>query len=192
MRRPAELFVMLALGLAAAGCGSSGPTTAGTPTTTTAPATAATTTAAGSDTGGCPLAAEDLSAATGMAFELATTEPDRALETLETVKAMVCVFSSADEPQPGGDRLGLRVDTVTGADAATVTAEFERSCTSNGGTLNDVTADDDAQTCTSRGSTIEGNIDTGDRTVNVYFVNADEATAAALTPNFDKVLDAVD
>jgi hypothetical protein len=192
MRRPAELFVMLALGLAAAGCGSSGPTTAGTPTTTTAPATAATTTAAGSDTGGCPLAAEDLSAATGMAFELATTEPDRALETLETVKAMVCVFSSADEPQAGGDRLGLRVDTVTGADAATVTAEFERSCTSNGGTLNDVTADDDAQTCTSRGSTIEGNIDTGDRTVNVYFVNADEATAAALTPNFDKVLDAVD
>jgi hypothetical protein len=191
MRRAGELFVMLALGLAAAGCGSSGPTAAGTPTAA-APATAAATTAAGSDTGGCPLAAEDLSAATGMTFELATTEPDRALETLETVKALVCVFTSADEPQAGGDRLGLRVDTVNGADAEAVTAEFERSCTSNGGTLNDVTADDDAQTCTSRGSTIEGNIDSGDRTVNVYFVNADDATAAALTPNFDKVLEAVD
>ncbi|WP_346273312.1 hypothetical protein [Pseudonocardia sp.] len=191
MRRAGELFVMLALGLAAAGCGSSGPTAAGTPTAA-APATAATTTAAGSDTGGCPLSAEDLSAATGMTFELATTEPDRALETLETVKALVCVFTAADEPQAGGDRLGLRADTVTGADAEAVTAEFERSCTSNGGTLNDVTADDDAQTCTSRGSTIEGNIDSGDRTVNVYFVNADDATAAALTPNFDKVLDAVD
>jgi uncharacterized protein YceK len=123
MRRPAELFLMLALGLAAAGCGSPGPTTTGTPTA--APVTAASTTAAGSDTGGCPLAAEDLSAATAMTFERATTEPDRALETLEA-------------------------------------------------------------------ATIEGNIASEDRTVNVYFVNADEATAAALTPKFDGVLDAVD
>jgi hypothetical protein len=189
MRRAAGLFVMLALGLAAAGCGSSGPTTAGTPAAVAPGAPEAA--AASSAPGGCPLSAADLSSATGMTFELATTEPDRALETLPAVKALVCVFTSAEKVQAGGDPLVLRVDTVTGADASTVSAEFERSCTSNAGTVGDSTVDD-AQTCTSRGTTVEGNIDSGDRTVDVYFVNADNSTAAALTPTFDKVLDAVE
>ena len=45
--------------------------------------------------------------------------------------------------------------------------------------------------CMRAGAVVEGDISSGDRTVEVYLVNADAATAAALTPRFDDILAAV-
>jgi hypothetical protein len=178
------------LGLVLGGCGGLVSTTAGTPAPVPAGGAAAPAAAGGAETTGCPLSVDALSSATGLTFELRKTEADHELETLPGVTALVCVFTSSDRPQAGGDPLVLRVDTVTGADAATVRDEFEKSCTRNGGTLGD-SAVAGGKTCTSRGSTTEGSVASGDRTVDVYFVLVDATTAAQLTPAFDKILGAV-
>jgi hypothetical protein len=194
MRRVTGLVTMAVLCLAAAACGASEPPQAG--QTTSAQTTSAQTGTAQTGTGTsaapngtCP-SAEKLTSATGLTFALQDTRKDYPLETLESVKALVCLYTSADSTQSGGDPLVLRVDTVTGADAATVRAKFERSCTDNGGTLG-ASAVANAKVCTRNGTTIEGNLTAGDRTVDVYLVNADTTTATTLTPSFDKVLAAV-
>lgn len=193
MRRLAVLVTVSVLGLVLSGCGAlTPPITAGTaaPAAPAVPGAAAPADTSGADTTGCPLSAADLSSVTGITFELRRTEADRELETLPSVTALVCVFTSSDRPQLGGDPLVLRVDTVTGPNAAVVRSEFEKSCTRNGGTVGD-SAVAGGKTCTSRGSTTEGVVASADRTVNVYFVLADAETAADLTRTFDGLLAAV-
>lgn len=144
-----------------------------------------------SQAGGCPLEAADLSAATSLTWELRDTKVDYPLETAESLKATVCVFTAAEAPQFGGDPLVMRVDTVTGADAAALRSNFERTCTSNDGTVEPSTATDGAEVCRRDSSVVEGDIVGSGRTVDVYLVNADTATAEKLTPSFDAVLAAV-
>ncbi|MCS7484537.1 hypothetical protein ACFFQW_12220 [Umezawaea endophytica] len=189
MRRTAGLLLTTAaLCLTATACAATG-----TPTAATGARAAGTTTSAGTTgtpDGDCPLNASDLSTATGLVFELADIRKDHALETQPDVKALVCVYTSSAKPQDAGDPLVLRVDTVNGANAAATRARFESSCTDNNGTLGDSTVTN-AKTCTRGGTTIEGDITAGDRTVDVYFVNATTDTAAELTRAFDKVLASV-
>jgi hypothetical protein len=180
MRRVTGLFAMAVLCVAAAACGASTPPQSGQSTSNATPS---------APSGSCP-SAEKLSSATGLTFALSDTLKDHPLETLESVKALVCLYTSAESTQSGGDPLVLRVDTVTGADAATVRGKFESSCTDNGGTLGASTVAN-AKICTRNGTTIEGNLGSGDRSVDVYFVNADTTTATTLTPSFEKVLTAI-
>lgn len=188
MRRTAGLLTTAAFCLAAAACGTSGTPTAAEPAgDTSKPSTSA---AASAPDTGCPLGVSDLSTATGLKFELSDVRKDHELETQPDVKALVCLYTSPSTPQEAGDPLVLRVDTVTGANAAAVRANFERSCTDNSGTLGDSTVTN-AKTCTRGGNTVEGDITAGDRTVDVYFVNADTTTATTLTRAFDKVLASV-
>ncbi|WNV88647.1 hypothetical protein [Umezawaea sp. Da 62-37] len=189
-----------ALCLAVTACGTS--STSGTPTGATGSTgstgsaekagTDAPAASAGSDVPdtGCPISVADLSSATGLTFELGDVRQDHELETQPGVKALVCVFISPSTPQEAGDPLVLRVDTVTGADAAAVRANFERSCTDNGGTLGESEVAT-GKTCTRGTNTIEGDLSSGDRTVDVYFVNATNDTGAAMTEKLDKVLAAV-
>ena len=137
---------------------------------------------------GCPLDVADLSAATSLTWELQQTLTDRPLETLPSVTATVCLFTSADSPQFGGDPLVLRVDAVDGADAGTLRNNFEQSCTGNGGAVEDSAG---VARCRRDGSVVEGNVATDGRSIDVYLVNADAATATALTPGFDEILGSV-
>jgi hypothetical protein len=146
---------------------------------------AADTSANGSE---CPLDAADLSSATALNWELRQTEADRPLETLQSVKANVCVLTTSDRPQEAGDPLVLRVDAVTGGDAARLRANFEESCTGYRGTVEKSNATEGAEICRRDGSVIEGNIAGDDRAIDVYLVNADTDTAASLTPSFEKIL----
>jgi hypothetical protein len=192
MRRTLGLLLAAALCLTA--CSTTGtPKAASGPTAGAADASTKADTPGDAKAGtgdGCPLAAADLSTASGFAFELAETRKDHALETLPDVKALVCVFTSSAAPQEAGDPLVLRVDTVTGADAAAVRANFERVCTDTGGALGESTVTN-GKTCARGDNIVEGDISTDDRTVEVYFVNATNDTAAALTEVFDKVLASV-
>ncbi|PRY38137.1 hypothetical protein [Umezawaea tangerina] len=190
-RRIAALLVSTAaLAMAATACGPSD--TSGTPTGAAGTKAPAATSAAAEGTPGtgCPLSAADLSSATGLSFELGDTRQDHELETQPGVKALVCVFISPSTPQDAGDPLVLRVDTITGANAAAARTHFESDCTDNGGTLGE-SAVADGKTCTRGANTIEGDLGKGGRTVDVYFVNATTDTAAAMTEKFDKVLAAV-
>jgi hypothetical protein len=144
--------------------------------------------AAQGPTDGCPLAVADLATATALSWELRQTEADRPLETVESVKADVCVFTSADRPQQGGDPLVLRVDTVAGADAATLRAKFEESCTGYRGAVEKSAAADGAEVCRRDGSVVEGNIACDDQAIDIYLVNADTDTAKSLTPSFEQIL----
>jgi len=177
VRHAAALFTTAVLCLAATACTPSAGTGAGPADSNTSG-------------GGCPLSAEALSTATGLTFELSDTRKDQKLETLPDIAADVCIFTSPSNPQDAGDPLVLRVDTVTGANAAAVRTDFERSCTDNGGTLKNSTVKN-TKTCARGGYNIEGSIRTGDRAVEVYFVNALTKTAKSLTPSLDKVLASV-
>ncbi len=185
MKRTAGLLTTAVLCLAATACSTAGTPTAATSTSPPTP-TAATTT----PNGDCPLSASDLSTATGLVFELSDTREDHDLETQPDVKALVCLYTSSTTPQGAGDPLVLRVDTVTGPNAAAARTNFERGCTDNGGTLTNSTVTN-AKTCTRDGTVVEGDISTGDRTVDVYFVNATREAATTLTRAFDKVLASV-
>jgi hypothetical protein len=188
--RVRRVLAVLPLVLAVVACGAS--TTTGSPAAAPAAAPDTATVAAGSPTDdGCPLAAADLSSATSLAWELRQTLTDHPLETLESVKATVCVFTAADSPQIGGDPLVLRVDTVTGADAAALRTNFQQNCTGNRGAVEESSAADGAAVCRRDGAVVQGNIAGDGRTVDVYLVNARTDTATSLTPSFDKVLAAV-
>jgi hypothetical protein len=191
MRRTAALLTTTAFCLlTATACGTTGtPTAATDPNTAKADPTAAATAANVPNTG-CPLGVADLSTASGFTFELSDIRKDHQLETQPDVKADVCLYTSPSTPQDAGDPLVLRVDTVTGTNATASRANFERSCTDNSGTLNSSTVQN-AKTCTRGDTTIEGNISTADKSIDVYFVNATTQTAATLTRAFDKVLASV-
>jgi hypothetical protein len=141
----------------------------------------------GSEGGDCPLDADDLATATGLTWSLGRSIAGHPLETVDGVTADVCVFTSADRPQMAGDPLVLRVDVVEGPDAARMRDEFRRVCT-GAGTVEDVTSVAGGARCSRGGQAVEGQVADGDRTVDVYLVNASATTAAELSPSFDKVL----
>jgi hypothetical protein len=191
MRRTAALFTTTAFCLlATTACGTTGTPTAAPGAKTGAADPTSSATAATVPDSGCPLGVADLSTASGLVFELSDVRKDHQLETQPNVKADVCLYTSPSTPQDAGDPLVLRVDTVTGANAAASKANFERGCTENNGTLGASTVRN-AKTCTRGDSTVEGNISTADRSVDVYFVNATKGTATTLTRAFDKVLASV-
>ncbi|MFD8527292.1 hypothetical protein ACFV0L_07750 [Streptosporangium canum] len=144
------------------------------------------------DTGGCPLTVAGLSEATSLTWELREKREDHPLETMESVRATACLYTAADAPQDGSDPLALRVDVVTGDGIAKVREEFEGNCGEFGGKLLDSAAGDGSVVCKRNGTIVEGLVGGTDRLVNVYLVNAGRATAAKLTPAFDKILAAVD
>jgi hypothetical protein len=184
--RTAVLIAAATVVLGVSGCGSS-PAAVQPAAPPPAPAAAS---GAEPDESGCPLSAEALSSATGMTWALRMTEPDHELETLPGVKADVCVLTSDDRPQQGGDPLVMRVDTAEGADATKVRTEFEASCSRNGGTATDSSAATGARICTSE-FLPEALLGDNDRVVEVYYVAADQETAKELAGSFDKVLAAV-
>jgi hypothetical protein len=191
-----RLGVVLVTGvlcLALAACGSSAPSGAASAAPVPAELSAAAPPAAdrpGNDAG-CPIAADELSSATGLTWTLRATEADHELETVDGVKATVCVFTSTDRPQAGGDPLVLRTDVVSGPDAAVVRTAYSGSCTGNGGEEVDSAAAPGATICRSSGTVVEGAVTGAGRTVEVYVVSADKPTAMELTPKFEKILAAV-
>jgi hypothetical protein len=187
MRHTAALATSAIAVLAATACGITGTPTAATDAKKADPVPSA---AANVPATGCPLGVADLSTASGLTFELSDIRKDHQLETQPGVKADVCLYTSPSTPQEAGDPLVLRVDTVTGANAPASRANFERSCADNGGTVVTSTVPN-AETCAKDDTTIEGNISTADRTVNVYFVSATTETATTLTKAFDKILASV-
>lgn len=182
MLRIGRTLTALALAAVLAACGSS---------TQAVPAPGPGAAPASAIASGCPLGVNALDAATSLTWELSDTRTDQPLETVDAVAQTVCLFTAADSPQSGGDPLVLRVDVVTGADAATVRNAFTSSCTGNSGTVSSSAGAPGAMVCMRAGAVVEGDISSGDRTVDVYLVNADAATAAALTPRFDDILAAV-
>lgn len=139
---------------------------------------------------GCPFTPESLGQATSLTWELREKRDDHPLETAESIRATVCLYTAADAPQDGSDPLSLRADVVTGADAATVRKNFTDTCTEYGGAIRDAASGKGAVVCDRAGSVVEGLTGGDDRTVNVYLVNADKATAVKLTPAFDRILTA--
>lgn len=183
MRHVRATLTGAALAVALAACGSAAPAPGPTP-----PADQPAEAVAAAPADGCPLDVADLDAATSLTWELQQTLTDRPLDTLPEVTATVCVFTSADRPQFGGDPLVLRVDAVDGADAAAVRSNFEENCTGYGGAVEDSGG---VALCRRDGTAIEGNVTTDGRSVDVYVVAADAATAAELTPAFEQILGAV-
>ena len=178
-----------------AGCGSGSessdtgsPAASDAPATSAAPSGPATTAGGATSSGGCPISADALSTATSLRWEQRERRENQPLETKESIKATVCVFTAAAERQSGGDPLVFRTDVVTGRDATTVRGEFAKTCgdlsgstrTSGGGTV-----------CDGNGVIVEGIKGEGDRAVAAYFVNADTSTAARLTPAFTRIIDAI-
>jgi len=145
----------------------------------------------GKSAGDCPLSAQDLSAATSLRWQLRERKDNYPLETAESIKATVCLYTAPDAPQTGGDPLALRTDTVTGADAATVRKGFTDTCTGSGGQVRDSASAQGAVVCVRDGAVVDGIVGNATRVVSVELVNADKATAVKLTPAFDKVLAAV-
>jgi hypothetical protein len=139
---------------------------------------------------GCPITVDMLGKATSLDWKLQEKRDDHQLETLESVKATVCLWTAADAPQAGGDPLVLRADIVTGGDAATVRKEFSDNCTEYGGKLGD-SSGEGGTVCDRDGAVVEGLVGSDDRLVNVYLVNADKPTATKLSPAFGEILGAV-
>lgn len=153
----------------------------GTTSATTPPSSA-------SPSGDCPISAAALSTATSLHWELRERREDHPLETAESVKATVCIFTAAHAPQLGGDPLVLRTDVVTGADAPAERQRFADTCAESGGAT---VASGGGTACARDGVVVEGIKGEGDRLVSVYLVNADSSTATQLTPAFAGILTAV-
>ncbi|GAA4087354.1 hypothetical protein [Nonomuraea soli] len=135
--------------------------------------------------GGCPLATEDLDKETSLRWQLREKHDSYPLETTESIKAMVCLYTAADAPQQGDDPLTMRTDLVEGPEVDTVRKSFEQTCAGNAGRVREVSR---AQVCDKNGSVVDGLIAMGDRAVNVYWVNADMAIAVKLTPSFERIV----
>ena len=183
--RPFLALICLCAGLVA--CGTS--TTAGSPAP--APADSAVPAADGSASAGdCPLAADDLAAATSLTWDLRATEANKQLETLESGHRHRVRLHLGRPPPGRGDPLVLRVDTVTGATRPSCTRTSRtparlprhRRGVGRGGRRG---------VCRRDGSAVEGNITGPDRSVDVYLVNADTQTATLLTPSFEAILSSV-
>ncbi|WP_431917826.1 hypothetical protein [Nonomuraea jabiensis] len=61
---------------------------------------------------GCPLTPQALAEVTSLRWELKDRRDEHPLETAESIKAMVCLFTAADDSQEGSDPLMMRVDLV--------------------------------------------------------------------------------
>jgi hypothetical protein len=163
-------------------------TVSGGPATSAAPAAPATTTGASPSAAGCPITVDALATATSLRWELRDRRENYQLETIDNVKATVCVFTAGAALQFGGDPLVFRTDVVTGAASAVVRQDFTATCASISGV---VKASAGGSVCDRNGVVVEGMKGEGDRVVLASFVNADNSTATTLTPAFTKVLDAV-
>lgn len=137
---------------------------------------------------GCPISAEALSAATSQAWELKERRENHPLETTESIKATICLFTTTTFRDQYGDPLSFRSDVVTGADAATVRSQFANSCSENGGATRQSAG---GSVCERDGGVVEGIKGGGDRVVNAYFVNADKSMVPQLTSAFPKILAAI-
>ncbi|MPZ85265.1 MAG: hypothetical protein GEV28_34720 [Actinophytocola sp.] len=124
----------------------------------------------------------ELSSATSLAWKLAETRKDHALETMESVKVTACLYTAEEAQQLGGDPLVARVDVVDPKDADAVLENFSSTCTELGGTER---AAGGGTVCERNGAVVDGHIG---NLVVVSIVNADKDTAARLTPSFEKVL----
>jgi len=188
--------VVLALcSVVLAGCGSDSDSSApAAPTASTgsaasvAPSATPTTASGLSAPGSCPISAEALSAATSLRWDLRERVENRALETLPTIRATVCVFTAGAALQAGGDPLVFRTDVVTGRDSATVRQDFTDTCRSVGGTTR---ASGGGSVCDQGGVVVEGSKGEGDRIVLAAIVNADISTATTLTPAFTRIMDSL-
>ena len=184
------MVASLTLFLTACGSGSESPTEPAAsdgPVTSAAPVAPATSGAA-TGAGGCPISVDALSTATSLRWEFRERQDNRPLETSESIRASVCIFTAAASQQFGGDPLVFRTDVVTGRDAATVRRDFGTNC----GLLSGVTrAAGGGSVCDRSGVVVEGFKGEGDRVVLAGFVNADNSTAATLTPALTRVLEAV-
>ncbi|MFD0732869.1 hypothetical protein [Planotetraspora mira] len=187
-----KVVTLVIAGAFLAGCGSTA-----TPGETGASGASTKATAAGAAGGtgtgqgkkvGCPLSVESLGQATSLGWELKEQLYDHPLETAESIKATVCLFTSAEAPQEGSDPLALRADVVLGADVARVRQAFSDSCSGFGGKLRD---SGKGVVCERNKVVVEGLVGDDNRLVNVYLVNADKATATKLTPVFDKIVASV-
>lgn len=138
----------------------------------------------------CAIDAGDLSAATGMTWEHRATLTDHPLETMESVLATACIYT-ADRFDEFGDPLTLRVDTVEGSDAAAVRDQFAQTCAGAGGTVVPSTAADGAVVCDRDGSVQEGNVTSGDTSVDVYYPSVDRSLQGEITSSFEQVLGTV-
>jgi hypothetical protein len=164
---------------------SSGPTSTGAPATSGSPST---TGAAAPASAGCPISADALSTATSLRWEQRERRENMPLETDPSIRATVCVFTAAAAPQFGGDPLVFRTDVVTGRDTAAVRREFADTCAAVSGVTR---PGGGGSVCDRNGVVVEGIKGEGDRVVALAFVNADNATAARLTPAFTRILEAV-
>ncbi|GAA4559048.1 hypothetical protein [Planotetraspora kaengkrachanensis] len=182
-----KMVIAVVAGAFLAGCGSTGDTS-GDGGGSGGGATKGAATAAAKPSGGCPLTAESLSKTTSLTWELRETEENHPLETAESIKATVCLFTAADAPQQGSDPLALRADVVTGGDVATVRQAFTDSCSGFGGKERE---SGKGVVCERNKVVVEGLVEGGGRLVNVYLVNADTPTATKLTPVFDQILASV-
>jgi hypothetical protein len=172
---------VLCAGGLVAGCGS-GENQAGSGQSTGGGGVGATTGVGGATGGDCPVTEAELSSATSLSWEHGDTLKDHPLETMESVKVTVCVFTAPEAVQMGGDPLVLRVEVVDPKDADTLRKKFSSTCTKFGGTER---AAGGGTVCEGDGRVVEGHIG---NLVIVYFVNANKDTAAKLTPSFEKVL----
>jgi hypothetical protein len=137
---------------------------------------------------GCPISAKALSDATSQSWELSERRENHPLETSESTKATICLFTTTTFRDQYGDPLSFRSDVVTGADAATVRRQFADTCLENGGVTRQSAG---GSVCERDAAVLEGIKGDGDRVVNAYFVNAHKAMAPALTSAFPKILAAV-
>ncbi len=175
---PCLLMATWAVMLAACGSGSN----------SAAPSGPAATAGGATSSGGCPISADALSTATSLRWEQKERLENRPLETNESIKATVCIFTAAAELQAGGDPLVFRTDVVTGRDAATVRGDFAQTCRDAKGTTR---PSGGGTVCDVNGVIVEGIKGEGDRVVDAYIVNADTSTAARLTPAFAKIVGAI-
>lgn len=188
MRGCGRWWIVLVVGLAAAGCGMVPGTASPSGPGPAAPA-AEDASVAGEVT--CAIDAADLSAATGMTWQLSATRSDHQLETMESVLATVCLYTVDDQRDEYGDPLTLRVDIVDGDDAVAVRNWFEESCTGNGGTVTPSGADEGAASCHHGGSVQEGNVTSGGTSVNVAYARVPRSLQGEVTSSFEQVLGTV-
>jgi hypothetical protein len=184
-----KIVIAVIAGALLAGCGSTGSSgDAGVSGGTSGGTSGGGDGAAAKPAGGCPVTAESLTKTTSLTWELREKQENHPLETAESIKATVCLFTSADAPQEGSDPLALRTDVVGGADVATVRQAFTDTCSGFGGKVRD---SGKGVVCERNKVVVEGLVEGDGRLVNVYLVNADTSTATKLTPVFDEILASV-
>ncbi|MDQ4097829.1 MAG: hypothetical protein M3144_08190 [Actinomycetota bacterium] len=134
------------------------------------------------------MSVDALSAATSLRWELSERRENHPLETNESIRATVCLFTAGTARQSGGDPLVFRTDVVTGRDAPTVRREFADTCQTLSGVMR---PSGGGSVCERNGVVVDAVKGEGERVVAASLVNADTSTAASLTPAFTKILEAI-